>query len=186
MTPPKLPEPPRTIPAVPRVQKESDRPSVDSDRGELFLRELHGVEQRTAIATQKALADLSAVYERELARRDELIRALQESAMEASKADLEFSRELARQRTEFTALVASAATMTVTSNISEKYPDRRETKEIAQGTSRMSKVWATIIAGVVSGIVAGGAMAAKSCSEPSASVPSTAPRPAGTGFAGTP
>lgn len=181
------PDPPRresrTIPATPRVERESDRPSIDSDRGELFLRELRGVEQRTAATTQKALADLSAVYERELARRDELIRELQAQGLQASQADLELGRELTRQRTELTAMISSA----VTQEVSRHFVSPVEAKTIAQGESKHSKAWSGIIASIVAVVITGAtAGIQKSCSEPSVSIPETRPRPAGTGFAGQP
>lgn len=71
MLPPKRPQS-QSLPAV-LSEAESERPPLDSDRSELLLRELRGVEDRAKAATQRALTDLAEVYERELEKRDALI-----------------------------------------------------------------------------------------------------------------
>lgn len=172
-----------TIPAIPKVERESSRPSIDSDRGEIFLRELANVEARTAATTQKALADLSAVYERELERRDDVIRQLQDQGRQAASADMALSRELTNLRMEMTATISSAVTL----EVSKHTVSATEAKTIAQGENKTTKLWSVILSSVVAGVVAGSALAVKSCEEPKAvTVPIPTVPQAGPGFAGRP
>lgn len=171
------------MPAVrPRSDRVSDPPS--SDDRERFYRELQAVEDRGRATTQKALADLSAVYERELAKRDEFIRELQDQGRQASQADLELSRELTKVRMEQTALITAA----VTQEVSRHFVSPVEAKTIAQGESKHSKAWSGIIASLVAILVTGAtAGIQKSCSEPNTtSAPIPTVRPAGTGLGGRP
>ncbi len=172
-----MPNPPRPTvrPGRIPVEKESDPPS--SDEREKLYRELKAVEDRSKAAN----AELARIYERALGERDEQIRSLQNQLLSATAADGTINTSLAQLRADMAAISLSV-------NKAQAPEQLQQAENTARGVTRGVQLKA-VLGSVLAAIVSSGIIMqiAQSCSEPTkATLPDTRPKPAGTGYAGTP
>lgn len=178
-----------TVPPPPRrpARKDSPAPDLTSDPSrELVLLKLREVEERAKDTTQRAIAEVVEVFERQIEERDDRIEELEATIRALQRADTAALRSQAELQAAMTASIASAVTTEVTKQLDQRV-QAQATITSNEATDRRGARWTVIAGAVGTAVAAAVSYGYRDCSTEKSPVPTTITQPVkGPGYGGRP